>query len=315
MSRPRKQPQPLPLYRKIRGGLHAAGSRHHIDYNTFRYLIPFNGQVAANIFWCGDQDWYSYNEVGPLRLPFPAMWVEWTIPLSSKIGKRQLGEDHHLLGLRCGVVVTTDYQIVTPEEADAHNDGPGFDFTLFTENDRKEPMLWPAIGRVEVNDDGSYRRHAYLIPERFGYGPEEVVRLKESVGMLTTPLLIALGLINCRNVRTAEGGELVIPRRKSGHRHRYDPGPSSDRVRYHTIVLPGGAQSSGSNGDGSGPLAMHRVRGHFKTYTAEAPLLGKHVGTYWWGWAVRGNPEHGTVISDYSLDQQDETRRASTPDP
>jgi hypothetical protein len=29
------------------------------------------------------------------------------------------------------------------------------------------------------------------------------------------------------------------------------------------------------------------VDGHFKTFTAEAPLFGKHVGTYWWG----GYPE------------------------
>lgn len=23
--------------------------------------------------------------------------------------------------------------------------------------------------------------------------------------------------------------------------------------------------------------------GHYKTYTEDAPLMGKHVGRYWWG--------------------------------
>jgi hypothetical protein len=30
--------------------------------------------------------------------------------------------------------------------------------------------------------------------------------------------------------------------------------------------------------------------------------MGKHVGTYWWGWQLRGDPKHGIVISDYQLD-------------
>jgi hypothetical protein len=40
------------------------------------------------------------------------------------------------------------------------------------------------------------------------------------------------------------------------------------------------------------------VRGHFKTYTAEA----KHVGTYWWQPAIRGDREHGVVQSSYKSD-------------
>jgi hypothetical protein len=49
---------------------------------------------------------------------------------------------------------------------------------------------------------------------------------------------------------------------------------------------------------------LHRVRGHFKTFTAERPLMGKHVGTCWWGWQLRGdpNPNRGIVTSDYQID-------------
>lgn len=31
-------------------------------------------------------------------------------------------------------------------------------------------------------------------------------------------------------------------------------------------------------------------------------LMGRHVGTYWWGWQIRGNAEKGMVVSDYSLE-------------
>ena len=35
--------------------------------------------------------------------------------------------------------------------------------------------------------------------------------------------------------------------------------------------------------------------------TPEAPLLGKHVGTYWWAAQARGKSEHGVVEKDYRV--------------
>ena len=35
--------------------------------------------------------------------------------------------------------------------------------------------------------------------------------------------------------------------------------------------------------------ALHLCRGHFKTYTDAMPLLGRHVGTYWWESHARGS--------------------------
>ncbi len=29
--------------------------------------------------------------------------------------------------------------------------------------------------------------------------------------------------------------------------------------------------------------------------------MGRHVGTYWWGWQVRGNPNNGVTITDYRV--------------
>lgn len=37
------------------------------------------------------------------------------------------------------------------------------------------------------------------------------------------------------------------------------------------------------------------------TFTEDAPLLGKHVETYWWGWQVRGHEGTGFIEKTYAL--------------
>jgi hypothetical protein len=40
-------------------------------------------------------------------------------------------------------------------------------------------------------------------------------------------------------------------------------------------------------------MPLHLCRGHFKDFTAERPLLGRHIGRFWWQAQMRGNKEHG----------------------
>ena len=47
--------------------------------------------------------------------------------------------------------------------------------------------------------------------------------------------------------------------------------------------------------------ALHICRGHFKTYTGKAPLLGKHTGTYWWNDCVLGSEDVGVRVKDYTV--------------
>jgi hypothetical protein len=94
--------------------------------------------------------------------------------------------------------------------------------------------------------------------------------------------LFALSLVNCRNVSLEEAG---APRRS-----RKRPDAPRPDFRYSRVVLPS-TPTAGPNGDRFGPATkpLQVVRGHFKTYTADAPLYGKHVGTWWWGWHTRGD--------------------------
>jgi hypothetical protein len=116
------------------------------------------------------------------------------------------------------------------------------------------------------------------------------------------PALLTHSLLNCRNVET----ETKAPPAKLSKRHQRKRG--RPMVTFKTLkVNPMGRRSSGGGGGGGvdlggGQTALHIVRGHFKTYTADRPLLGKHVGTYWWSANVRGSIDNGVVVKDYEVE-------------
>lgn len=47
--------------------------------------------------------------------------------------------------------------------------------------------------------------------------------------------------------------------------------------------------------------ALHICRGHFATYGDDAPLFGKHVGTFWKRMHIRGVAKEGMVAKDYKI--------------
>jgi hypothetical protein len=47
--------------------------------------------------------------------------------------------------------------------------------------------------------------------------------------------------------------------------------------------------------------ALHICRGHFKIFTEEARLFGKHTGMYWWAEQLRGDRRHGVIVKDYRI--------------
>jgi len=73
--------------------------------------------------------------------------------------------------------------------------------------------------------------------------------------------------------------------------------------KYQTLVVqvPGGDKKRKWGGGGNNFVGIHLCRGHFKTYTEKNPLLGQHVGRYWWQPQARGNKNHGVIMKDYSV--------------
>jgi len=57
----------------------------------------------------------------------------------------------------------------------------------------------------------------------------------------------------------------------------------------------------------SGPRkALHLVRGHFKSFSADKPLFGRVVGTFWWESSIRGSLAKGRVEKDYEVNPPQE---------
>lgn len=250
---------------------------------------------AAEIYWNDTQDRLDpLKDFGPLRLPGGSVWVEYK----------------------------------WPERGYAKGEG----WTDFPKN------MWGAVFLVETPRDdglfdieatqysfaldGAYVAHMNvgekLVVDKYGYAVGEDVcwtspyhataahtaavrqeygddRLK-SLGHSSRIGFIAVGLMNCKNVTTTETD-------KGGPRRRKSRGKKNPRMIYRTINIPG--RNTQTEGDGTpaekAEYALHRVRGHFKTYTAERPLMGQHVGTYWWGWQARGKAKNGVSVTDYKV--------------
>lgn len=108
-----------------------------------------------------------------------------------------------------------------------------------------------------------------------------------------------LKLISCRNVvqqivRADE--DLNRKRIKKGKHPLYE---------YHvlTIETPNGPQKVDVKW-GEQPQyhqRLHFNRGHFKEYTAEKPLFGRHVGTYWWQPHLSGQDKEHFLDKDYKV--------------
>lgn len=257
--------------------------------------VKVRADVAADLYWQSPQEvWLPDKDYPPMRLPYPHMWIEWEQPRKWLSGKRVVSQDDPLFDTQMGILLsdleipndrvlfnTSEFNVAAPRKAHS-----AIQFHAFGMKAGRA-IVFPFMGLVYLGEAGRQIMQVQYL------GPDS----HTTVSMLDPkiqPGLLAVGLMNCRNVTINEVTSPVPIGRKQ---RRRNPG-----VTYRTINVPGHAGGETSNNGMRGPgVAMHRVRGHFKTFTSERPLLGQHVGTYWWGWQVRGKAELGTVVSDYRI--------------
>lgn len=115
--------------------------------------------------------------------------------------------------------------------------------------------------------------------------------------------LHVLSFLGCKNI-TAEPVDTMqnvrVPR-KNPNKFRVEQRP----FRYHVLKISSPGASRESHAAASERLtAAHICRGHVKRYTAEKPLLGRHVGAFYFAQHVRGSAEVGVVEKDYKVIQK-----------
>lgn len=114
----------------------------------------------------------------------------------------------------------------------------------------------------------------------------------------TGVLLMTLGMMHCKNVQTS----VMKPEVKQSQRHQRRHG--NPLTRYHVLDVRPVTRALDTDGDakrdGIG-AALHRCRGHFKTFRPDAPLFGKLTGQYWWNAHQRGDRRNGAIKAAYRV--------------
>lgn len=294
--------RPMPIFNEVynRAALHDILTGRKLGPDEWKYEeqrnsaiegFKLDAQVAAELYYRGTQQTYDLRRhFGSLRLPYPTMWFEWDLPpIVNLMGKEvPVGHSVRHAALLCEVP-NGDYLELAA--------------TLFhfAAGRLSAPLVFDM---VRLDQAGNFIERAHLN----GYRDEEFVsrahmtgigrgtkfHVSEMLGDLNVAYL-AISLMHCKNVRAEKVEAKLVGSRDPRKRKR------NRGVDYHTIVLPGMSGGSSSGTEYQDVMALHRVRGHFKTYTAEAPLLGKYTGTYWWGWQVRGNKKNGISVTDYKI--------------
>lgn len=189
-------------------------------------------------------------------------------------------------------------------------------FLTFVESEEGKPVGPVGFWHAGLAEDGTMLRHANGQcwwtggPTLLSEGPpppEFVDEWIKNNSQLLSPVLLTISFLHCKNVKVRE----VVPPEKLSHKHRRKHG--HDLSRYHVLdikPLRRLLEQYRTGERGELRRALHICRGHFKTFAPDAPLLGRHTGTYWWAPQARGSQEAGIVLKDYRVNAPSEFGKA-----
>jgi hypothetical protein len=124
----------------------------------------------------------------------------------------------------------------------------------------------------------------------------------EGISSLFDPFWLAVSMFHVRNVRLVPS-EPISPKLAKARAKRGKPPITAtttvvvDPVR-ETLRRIDDARKRGEKID----LAIHHVRAHYKTFTADRPLFGKVTGRFFWPVTLRGSREHGERKHVYEVE-------------
>lgn len=111
-------------------------------------------------------------------------------------------------------------------------------------------------------------------------------------------LYLAVSFMHCKNVATREVTQAGFDRQVWQKKHK------RRLVRYHVLDIDPMRKVLRTEGrieEVGLKRALHICRGHFATYTEDAPLFGRVTGTFWRPQHVRGSKSAGAVVKDYNV--------------
>jgi len=292
-----------------------------LDFHTESLIISIKDSLKFNVHDVKSMYEMFYKDVGSQlflgpeskyqRMPFKKIWVDWirnddeVIKTGDvKILKRGLLVDEILPNMIAVFVfnfledkfLLSQYGFdksrwITPFYGSIFSIG-----TTFKEN--KNLMDFVKLYNLEVDKwiDGNV--NFFALSKYYVVNKLDSKRIMEEDGPDITVLNSLLKLLNCKNIST----EKYYPSEKL-NKSRKMLG-KQPLFTYHTLVVNPMSEKKRSNAEHE-PTGikqrLHFCRGHFKEYTEQNKLFGKHTGLYWWQPMVRGNKELGLVHKDYEV--------------
>ncbi len=130
---------------------------------------------------------------------------------------------------------------------------------------------------------------------------DQCINLERVSSELFITAYLTVSFTHCKNVKIVEN-DPNEDNKKLADRRLKKTGKAF--VKFKTLEIPKMREvleALREQGSSSNTKRLHIVRGHFKTYTKERPLLGKIVGQYYWGSQIRGVLKEGAVSKDYAV--------------
>jgi hypothetical protein len=231
------------------------------------------------------------GDFGPLRPQHNLIWFEWkskvAIWTSSGISLADVFNVACIADSVVGVDGQTDtiLWLIAP-------DGDGdlavvpYAMRLLIDNDGR------IVNKASVRD----MAHLASLAVDLEVDPDEFDVLIQIYEALFDVPLLAIGWMNCKNL-TLEDVKIPEHTQRRRRKNRQPIGLDYRQIK----VMPDKRKKSGttSSHEDPQPQPLHMVRGHFKTFTAEKPLLGRIVGTFWWSHQLRGVEEMGRINHEY----------------
>lgn len=120
----------------------------------------------------------------------------------------------------------------------------------------------------------------------------------EHISSLINPVFLAISFCHCKNISITS--DPYLPKL---NKSRIKKG-KLPFFRFNRLLIDPMKQilKNKGNSEKTGlKRALHICRGHFVTYTQEAPLFGRVTGTFWKPMHLRGNKKEGVVIKEYNI--------------
>lgn len=319
-----------------------------IRTNTLRVIqqakVFMIDNVAEYTYTQVEKDSWSLDDFPNSAPPFPVFFMETRTPpkaLTRVDGQLQLGPfpvDFASWGvLVIGSEITESYpsdQRHSPHQLDSSLVGIqplsasnlmrplpevnvpkwGLSAALFIE-ERHGHIFGPAaVWEWEVDANGECVRGPNIggVPQLEGFLDADYWDwLVKTWSPLFYPVFLAISFLHCKNVKVERESPPQKLSRAFQRRHGHP------LTQFHTLQITpmrkvlereGQSESLGLK------KALHICRGHFKTFTPDRKLFGRHTGTYWWDAHVRGTTEQGIALKDYQVNQPAVTSPAAHPE-